>query len=278
MSKGKKRGILIAAGIIAIIILISAIATTFYKSTQKKIALANDPEVQRSLNYEQVQPGDENVDNTPYVQFDAYFLRDLDGDGYAEKIRGSSRELGQTDTLYIDINVLTNGDLENGKLTINGKNINLSTAIVEDSVVKQNYISDNTSTIEFKTIHNGTQKLLTGTIKASNFGNDTTKYSQINSITLTGTHVADDGVTRTEINKKVDFTVDWHGSINASIRNKSNTQNIENVADSDKKNVTLSFYVNMIENTNYYNDEALILSKTYFEGTLPELNGVKHLR
>lgn len=71
MSKGKKRGILIAAGIIAIIILISAIATTFYKSTQKKIALANDPEVQRSLNYEQVQPGDENVDNTPYVQFDA---------------------------------------------------------------------------------------------------------------------------------------------------------------------------------------------------------------
>ena len=279
MSKGKKRGILIAAGIIAIIILISAIATTFYKSTQKKIALANDPEVQRSLNYEQVQPGDENVDNTPYVQFDAYFLRDLDGDGYAEKIRGSSRELGQTDTLYIDINVLTNGDLENGKLTINGKNINLSTAIVEDSAVKQNYISDNTSTIEFKTIHNGTQKLLTGTIKASNFGNDTTKYSQINSITLTGTHVADDGVTRTEINKTVDFTVDWHGSINASIRDKSGTQNIENVADSDKKNVTLSFYVNTIENTNYYansNDkEALILSKTYFEGTLPELNGVK---
>ena len=279
MSKGKKRGILIAAGIIAIIILISAIATTFYKSTQKKIALANDPEVQRSLNYEEVQPGDENVDNTPYVQFDAYFLRDLDGDGYAEKIRGSSRELGQTDTLYIDINVLTNGDLENGKLTINGKNINLSTAIVEDSVVKQNYISDNTSTIEFKTIHNGTQKLLTGTIKASNFGNDTTKYSQINSITLTGTHVTDDGATRTEINKEVDFTVDWHGSINASIYDKSKTQNIENVVDSEKKNVTLSFYVKMIENTNYYanlNDkEALILSKTYFEGTLPELNGVK---
>ena len=46
-----------------------------------------------------------------------------------------------------------------------------------------------------------------------------------------------------------------------------------------RKNVTLSFYVNTIENTNYYansNDkEALILEKTYFEGILPELNGVK---
>ena len=274
MSKGKKRGILIASGIIAIIVLISALATTFYKDKQRRISIANDPEVQRSQEYDQVQPGDENVENTPYVQFDAYFLRDLNGDGYAEKIRGSSRELGQTDTLYIDINVLTNGDLENAKLTINGQNINFATALVEDNIVKQNYISDNTTTIEFKDIHNGTQKLLTGTIKAPNFGNDTTKYSKINSITLTGTHVADDG-TRTEINKTVNFTVDWHGSINASIYNKSGTQNIENVVDSDKKNVTLSFYVTTIENNNYYNNNGLILEKTYFEGTLPELNGVK---
>lgn len=57
----------------------------------------------------------------------------------------------------------------------------------------------------------------------SNFGNDTNKYSQVNSVVLTGKHIADDG-TETQISKTVDFNVDWYGSVTASISNYTGTQ------------------------------------------------------
>ena len=40
--------------------------------------------------------------------------------------------------------------------------------------------------------------------------------SGVNSITLTGTHVAADGK-RTEISKTVELTMDWYGPSNAEI-------------------------------------------------------------
>lgn len=128
-------------------------------------------------------------------------MRDLDGDGYAEQVRGMCRDINKTDTLYMNLNVLTNGKLVDGKITIKTSNMNLSTAIVEDNVIKQNYISNNTTEIALKDINNGTQKLIYGTVNASNFGNDTNKYSQVNSVVLTGKHIADDG-TETQISKK----------------------------------------------------------------------------
>ena len=39
------------------------------------------------MTYDQFEDGDENIEGTDNVKFSAFYLRDLDGDGYAEKIK-----------------------------------------------------------------------------------------------------------------------------------------------------------------------------------------------
>ena len=138
--------------IIVIILAIIAVATTLiYNNVRQAQLLANNPEIAKSMTYDQVQEGDEIVDKTNgYVEFDVFFLRDLNGDGNAESIRGTSREIGQDDTLYMELNVLTNGSLEDGVITINSDNFYLQTSIVKDNEVKNNYINSNTKRIELK--------------------------------------------------------------------------------------------------------------------------------
>ncbi|MBO5476711.1 MAG: hypothetical protein J6A15_03035, partial [Clostridia bacterium] len=118
-----------------------------------------NPEILVARNYEQVEDGDEAIYGTDYVTFDAFYLRDLDGDGYAEKIRGTCKEIGTQDTLYMDLNVLTNGTLKDAKITINGKNFYFATALVKDSVISKDYISTNLKEIVLNNVSNGTQKL-----------------------------------------------------------------------------------------------------------------------
>ena len=148
LARKQNRTITITAIVVALLTVALTTVSILLDTQNNKIGEIQDPEIARSMEYEQVQPGDENVERTPYVQFDAFFLRDLDGDGYAEQVRGTCREIGKTDTLYMDINVLTNGRLEDGKITINTSNMTLSTALVEDDALKQNYISNNTTCME----------------------------------------------------------------------------------------------------------------------------------
>ena len=268
--KGKRtKKITLSISALAVVTAIITVVALLVNTQNQKAKLLADPEIQKSMEYEQVQEGDEKVPNTDYVQFDAFFLRDLDGDGYAEQVRGMCRDINKTDTLYMNLNVLTNGKLVDGKITIKTSNMNLSTAIVEDNVIKQNYISNNTTEIALKDVNNGTQKLIYGTVNASNFGNDTNKYSQVNSVVLTGKHIADDG-TETQISKTVDFNVDWYGSVTASISNYTGTQNIEEITDENKENITLNFSVTTRETT-----DDLILKKAVLEGNIPTVNGYK---
>ena len=46
-----------------------------------------DPELARAMTYDEFEDGDENIEGTDNVKFSAFYLRDLDGDGYAEKIK-----------------------------------------------------------------------------------------------------------------------------------------------------------------------------------------------
>ena len=217
-----KKSLLIAGGIaIALVAIIIAIAIVSSKGEDtKKKSFTPDGELARAMTYDQFSDEDSSVDGTDYVKFGAFFLRDINNDGYAEKIKGTCKQVGKEDTLYMELNVLTNGYLENGVITINSDNFYLQTAIPKDSEVKDNVISNNTKQISLNQINNGTQKLLTGIVRTGDYsydsqkfaaiGNDTTKYSKINSVTLTGTHVAADG-TRTQINKTINLNVDWYG-------------------------------------------------------------------
>ena len=122
---------IIAGGIVAIIgIILFAIYS--YNEHMEYIKNTN-PELARAMTYEEVADGDEEVEGTNNcVQFDAFFLRDLNGDGYAESIRGTSKEIGKEDTLYMELNVQTAGSLKNAKITVNGENFYLQTALPKD--------------------------------------------------------------------------------------------------------------------------------------------------
>ena len=265
--------------IVAIIAVIVGLIGIINSKRGSKEKFEISPEIIRSREYDVVKPGDEATDSD-YVLFDAFFLKDLDGDGTADSIRGTCNEIGKEDTLYMDLKVLNNGYFKNGKITINSSNFYFNTAIVKDSIIKENYISNNTKTINLKEIANGSQKLITGMVRSGDYsnayykaqaiGSDTNKYSQINSITLTGTHVDNDG-TQTQITKTVNFNVDWYGTTKAGI----SVTNIKNEVDDmeqliNGQNLNLEFEIKTEEKNN-----KLILSSSTIEGTIPELNGYK---
>ncbi len=86
-------------------------------------------------NYEQFTEEDENVEGTDNVKFGAFFLKDIDGDGYTEKMNGSCITIGKNDTLYMEIKVNTEGYLTNGKIEIAGKNFFYETNLIQDNVI-----------------------------------------------------------------------------------------------------------------------------------------------
>ena len=265
--------------IFSIIALIAGLVSIINSKRGNKEKVEISPEIIRSREYGVVALSDRNTDSE-YVEFDAFFLKDIDGDGTADAIRGTCNELGKEDILYMDLKVLNNGYFKNGKITINSSNFYFNTAIVKDNVIKENYISSNTKTINFKDIPNGSQKLLTGMVRSGDYSNpynktqaigqDTNKYSQINSITITGTHVDDDGK-ETPISKTIDFTVDWYGTTKAGISETNVKNEVDNMDELiDGQNINLEFELKTEEKNN-----KLILNASNIEGTIPELNGYK---
>ena len=266
--------------IITILVLVFAIITGL--KINKRIMLSNilsNPENLRASNYTQISDEDSKVSNCDYVLFSAFFTRDLDGDGNAEKLLGTCKEINEPDQLYIDLNVLSNGYLENGKITVNGTNFNYAMNMVKDNVLKNTYISNNVKEIELNKIEAGTQKLIIGNVKANlenNINNYTSGISieelnkisedqqskQINTITLSGTHVADDG-TKTEIRKTVPITIDWYGKASTNLY----TQNKNYYYDKMESN-TISIEVRADE-TNH----ELLLKENEVDFKIPDLNG-----
>ena len=135
------------------------------------------------------------------------------------------------------------------------------TALVDDEVVEGNYISENTTTINLKQVQAGTQKLIFGQVRSGDYrytstkrdaiGKDTNKYSGINKITLTGTHVKNDG-TETKIEKEIEVPVDWYGTTKAQIpytygsngeKNKYQNYNTEGIVDEANQEVNLEFKI-----------------------------------
>lgn len=229
------------------------------------------------MTYKRFTDEDSKIDNCDYVQFNAFFTRDLDQDGYAEKIAGTCKKIGESDTLYMDINVLTQGYLKNGQITLNAKNFTWTTAIVDDNIVDGDYIGETSKIKLDDNVVNGSQKLLWGTIN-SKIGNNINDYSQISSVKLTGTYVSDDGQ-ETEINKTVELTVDWYGITKTEVNKyyyggesgftnyKYQDYDIDTLI-FNEDSVIFSFdaVVSEVEKT-------LLLQKQVLEITIPKLNG-----
>ncbi len=242
-------------------------------------------EIARTMTYEKVKEGDGAKDTgSQFVEFDAFFLRDIDGDGIADGVRGTCRKVGEYDTLYMQLNVLTDGHLEEGVIRINSDNFYLETAIPKDNEVRENAIGLNIKEIKLNNINNGTQKLLTGIVRSGDYaqpstitsaiGKNAKNYSKINSITLTGVHVSDNEEhTRTPIYKKVDFKVDWHGYTKMRITNLEQKGNIDTGINQEKGELKIDFTIYTEETK-----EELILKRAVVEGTIPQLNNQDPIR
>lgn len=270
--KNKKR--VITANIAILLVILIAIAATI-QSINKKTQIS--PELAKAMTYDIVEDGDEAVEGTDNVKFDAFFLRDINLDGYAESIRGTSREIGEQDTLYMELNVQTAGYLEDAKITINGENFYLQTSLPKDDELKDNYVGNNIKEIEFNKINNGTQKMLSGLVRSGDYsytsrqaeaiGNNINNYGKVNSVTLTGTYVDEKG-TKTPITKTVEFNIDWYGTTKANIYKTNQEKEIEETINEEEGTIKLDFTVYTEET-----DKELLLSKNYVEGEIPELNG-----
>ncbi len=266
--KENKKAKIILIVVLMIITLISIILSMCVKNPKN----INEAEMKVAKSYTQVEEDDDKT-QSDFVKFDAYVLKDLDGDGKAEKLRGTCKEIGSQDTLYMQLNVNSEGTLKDAKIKIDGKNFFLSTSLVADNVINGNYISSNVNSIDLREIKEGTNALIQGLILSGDYKYSSTKAYAIqsgninnysrkdNKITLEGTYVNSKGEEQ-EIKKDVFLTVDWYGDVTANIDSVSQ----KCILDKENSSIKLNVEVSELQ-------KKLMLSKLCVQGTIPQLNG-----
>ena len=85
--KGKIKVKELISIIISAFIIFAVILGCYFTKTKNYLKKLNvSAENQRAMEYEQYKDGDENVEQTENVKFNAFFLRDLDSDGNADTL------------------------------------------------------------------------------------------------------------------------------------------------------------------------------------------------
>jgi len=178
----------------------------------------------KSGDYTPVQYGEERVEGTNFVTFDAYFLKN------SQKYRGEylpytkDRDKGYNATsknLWIELRVLGNGSLKNAKLLFTQDNITEKFKMLESETIAHDSVGINLNQINLKEVPNGKTVLFRVEVNA----NLKKFISNDNKVKLVGEYVANDGST-TPIEKEVKFTVE--SSVDnaiAYIAGDYNTQN-----------------------------------------------------
>ena len=261
--------------VIVVLAIVALFVVTATKDKMvKKAAYLKSPEILRSVNYEQVQPGDEKVEGCGNkVNFSAYFTKDIDGDGRAEKLYGSCQRIGDTSQLFIDVNIDGDGHIENGVITIDGVNFRLAMNMLKDSLLKNNVVSEDVQQIELNNVVAGNSEVLMGAISSKI--RDIDGYTKVNHVTLTGTYIpAEEGATPVQINKTIDLTVDWYGTTKAYIRDgyekysRSLYVHDEDKPDDENTLQAVTFSFSVMETR-----EELIVKEQEIEVTIPKCVG-----
>ena len=262
----RKRKILLA-NMLIIAIVFSVLVIWINKNKKLQISNSSSPEFLRALTYNQITDTDGNIENCEYVKFNSFFIKDLDGDGYAEKYDGACNAIEEEETLYFEIDVIQEGYLENGKITIDGKNFKLSTKLIKDNVIKQDYIGKDIKQIDLNTINSGTKKLFYGSIK-SDIADNINNYSvSDNKIILTGTWKSADGSQSIEINKEITLKKDWYGKTETTeYENNITNHDIKTAITSE--DIALNFDIGFQETK-----KELLIQKQVTEIEVPDLNG-----
>ena len=200
--------------------------------------------------YQDVQNGDNIVEGTDNVKFDAYFLVDKDNDGIADKIRGNCLEVGKLGKLTIDLNVTGDSLLKNIRLNFNKSNIDVG------------YNSSYVSSINLDDIESGTNKSIKVSLREF-LSSDITSYSGVNKVTLTGTLV-ENGVEKA-ITKEVEFVVDWFRTSLSSFINSDYTTEVKTEND----------LIKVIYNFTATANSTALLKSINLDIDVPALNNIK---
>ena len=229
--------------------------------------------------YTAVQNGDDAITNTNFVTFDAYFLNN------GQKVRGAylpftkkepyGYNVAKTD-LWMEIKVLSNGSLRNGKLLFTRDNVEETFALIEDDFVKADVIGDNALSVSLKDIQTGTTKLL----KIKITPNVNKFFSNDNKVKLVGDHVDNDGrITRIEkeVNFAIDTSVDNAVAMNKIYSDQYISRDYYNLRFKDNGDIFFPYY-NQINFGSYQNSEEnisnLSLKEGVIEGEVTAIDGV----
>ena len=186
------------------VLLLTVIGVTVIKGGLKKTYANTNP---RLLQYTQYQDGDELIDGTEYVTFDAYFYENLNGT--PTKIRGEYLNINESADLWLDLHVFGDVQLKDAKIFLQNNNTKTSGYLYSSSIIPSNMM-----------VPDGGNIVLQPTIAGSTFNNTITITSKItnnlnslsnstNKVILTGTVVKPNG-DEVSIVKEVSYTVDWY--------------------------------------------------------------------
>ena len=272
----------IGLAVIFVAMVLSLLSISSNNNILNKINIKNS-ELARALTYERVLPGEENIAGTNDVKFNAYFLYDLEQDNILDKVKGSCAKIGEQDTLYMSLDVLGDGELQDGKIEIVGTNFYLFANTPKDRFLVSNVIGDNVREIKFNTIEHGNSKTINSFVRSGIYTSESSKNNALqnnsnnysrddNKIIFTGTYVDSNGV-RTQVRKEVMLTVDWYGEIETKIDNIYQVRgNTDRIIDDTNQEVTLNFEILTKETKN----QLLLLNNTVV-ANIPLLNGYEPL-
>lgn len=214
-------------------------------------------------NYDRVIDGEEVINGTNFVTFDAFFLEDLDNDGHADGIRGNAIEIGDTKKLYLELKVLGDVKLKNGKIRFENSNVRVSGTLKKGSLVDTNQSSNDFSFINLSTLNNGLT--VTKSLNVySKLSNDLNSFTGTNKVVLTGTLTDLNGNELGEIEKEVSYVVDWYGdNLNANVTGNGTFNEIK-----PNNNPVVNYTFTASET-----EGQLFLKTFHMEGTVSQLNG-----
>ena len=199
--------------------------------------------------------------NTDYVQFSAFFTREVDGK--ANKLAGTAKHANEHDNLFVDLNILSEGYLQSGAtITVQGGNFKYNPNVTIDNTFSNIQNTQNGVVFTLGQIDAGTQKVIAGEISA--IINNANDYTKVSTITLKGNHISNNG-TRTELNVVREVTVDWYGDLSTKIEPFENDI-YYNYDNPKSKNILVNFAVDEEK-------QELILKDNVIEVEVPQLNG-----
>ena len=115
----KKNNMKILVSLISIMVLF--VGLTFFMRKGNNSLSERD---RRLMQYDQYQDGDQLINGTDYVTFDAYFLEDVNGT--ATKIRGNYINVNKSAELWIDLHIFGDVTLKDAKLELVNSNVETS--------------------------------------------------------------------------------------------------------------------------------------------------------